>query len=129
MSDKFRIRFSRGRLTLSNSMDEFAAYRRRSVGWISDPPAYIHPRILFGSGGPTLTPQFVNAYNITHVINCAFQDDSPEWFKTSFPNNYACLVAVDLLRNPVRTTNNTINKPAIERTLVFIQSFITNLCL
>ena len=95
MFAKYRIRFSRGRLTLSNSMDEFATYRRRSVGWISDPPAYIHPRILFGSGGPTLTPHFVNAYNITHVINCAFQDDSPEWFKTAFPSKYSCLEAID----------------------------------
>ena len=89
------IRFSQGRLSLKNSMDEFALYRRRSVGWISDPPAYIHPRILFGSGGPTLTPHFVNTYNITHVINCAFQNDSPEWFKTSVPSKYACLEAVD----------------------------------
>ena len=90
-----QIRFSHGRLILSNSMDEFATYRRRSVGWISDPPAYIHPRILFGSGGATLTPHFVNTYNITHVINCGFQDDSPEWFKTAFPTKYACLEAID----------------------------------
>lgn len=89
------IRFSRGRLILNNSMDEFASYRRRSIGWISDPPAYIHPRILFGSGGATLAPHFVKQYNISHVINCGFQNDSPEWFKTSFPSKYACLEAVD----------------------------------
>ena len=92
-----RIRFSRGRLSLSNSMDEFATYRRRSIGWISDPPAFIHPRILFGSGGSTLTPQFAKNYNITHVINCGFQDDSPEWFKTAFPSKYACMEALDAI--------------------------------
>ena len=89
------IRFSRGRLILINTMDEFASYRRRSVGWIGDPPAYIHPRILFGSGGPTLSPYFVKTHNITHVINCGFQNDSPDWFKAAFSSNYACLEAVD----------------------------------
>lgn len=90
-----RIRFSRGRLVVSNSMNELASYRRRSVGWTKDPPAQIHPRILFGAGGSTLTPEFVGKYSITHVINCGFEEDSPGWFKTKFPNKYECLNAVD----------------------------------
>jgi hypothetical protein len=92
-----RVRFSRGRLTITNSMDEFASYRRRSVGWMRDSPAYIHPRIMFGAGGSVLTPELVRKYNITHIINCGFEDDSPGWFKTKFPNNYTCLNAVDSL--------------------------------
>ena len=90
-----RIRFSRGRLVLTNSMDQFASYRRRSIGWTRDPPAYIHPRIMFGAGGSVLNPEFVGKYSITHVINCAFEDDSPAWFKTKFPNKYECLNALD----------------------------------
>ena len=58
------------------------------------PPAWAHPRILVGAGFD-LTPPFSEKYNITHVINCAFDDASPVWFKKSFPKNYVCLNAID----------------------------------
>lgn len=81
--------------TLSHTMD-ITGFRRKSKGWEQDPPAYIHSRILFGSG-MALTKEFVRKHNITHVINCASDEDSPEWFKTTFPSNYKCLNAVDSL--------------------------------
>lgn len=68
--------------------------KRNTKGWQNDPPAYIHPRILFGSGF-ILTPDFVKKHNITHVINCAFDIDCPAWFQTEFPSNYKCLNAED----------------------------------
>jgi protein-tyrosine phosphatase len=73
-----------------------AKYRRRSKGWQDDPPAYIHSRILFGAGF-FITPKFVQDHEITHVINCAFDSDSPQWFKNKFPDKYICLNAVDSL--------------------------------
>jgi protein-tyrosine phosphatase len=72
------------------------SYRRRSRGWQNDEPAYIHPRILFGAG-ISIDPEFVNKHEISHVVNCAFQEDSPKWFRTTFPNQYVCIAAVDSL--------------------------------
>jgi protein-tyrosine phosphatase len=87
------IHLSHGRPVYSN-MDDLASYRRMSRGWEKDQPAYIHPRILFGSG-MALTPAFANKHNITHVVNCAYEEDSPEWFKSSNPTKYKCLEAHD----------------------------------
>lgn len=77
-------------------VDPYLGYRRNSRGYILDPPAKIHPRILFGHG-MALTPYFANKYDITHVINCAFDEHSPFWFRDSCPNNYICLQAEDAL--------------------------------
>jgi len=66
------------------------------MGWESDPPAMIHPNILFGKGD-ALTLQFVTDKRITHVINCAQEEDSPAWFRKAFPQNYICLDAIDSL--------------------------------
>jgi hypothetical protein len=76
--------------------DSLLGYRRNSQGWQKDPVASVHPLILFGAG-ETLTPEFVKKYGITHVINCAFPEDSPSWFSSKFPENYECLCAVDSL--------------------------------
>jgi hypothetical protein len=104
------IHLSHGRLVYSN-MDDLASYRRRSRGWDKDGPAYVHPRILFGSG-MMLTPAFIQKHNITHVINCAYEEDSPGWFKLSNPANYKCLEADDSI------TANIFNwYPAFENTL------------
>ena len=65
-----------------------------SRGWQKDPPARIHTNILFGPG-MYLTPGFVKHNNITHVVNCAFDKDSPVWFRTKYENNYACIEALD----------------------------------
>ena len=42
-----------------------------------------------------LTPSFVAKNNITHVINCAFPQDSPGWFQRTYRSRYICLGAVD----------------------------------
>lgn len=89
------IHLSQGRIVYSR-MDDVATYRRRSKGWEKDPPAYIHPRILFGSG-MALTPEFAKKHSITHVINCANDIDSPEWFRLLNPDKYVCLNAEDSL--------------------------------
>ena len=82
-----QIRFHNGRIRYAMS---------RSQGWMVDPPAYIHPRILFGSG-MALTTAFVEKHSITHVLNCAFDQDCPTWFPANFPKNYRCLNAIDSL--------------------------------
>lgn len=89
------IHLSHGRIIYSR-MDDLSSYRRRSKGWEKDPPAYIHPRIMFGSG-MILTPSFTKKHNITHVINCANDEDSPDWFKIANPTKYVCLYAEDSL--------------------------------
>ena len=85
------IRFQRN--SLSHTMD-VSGFRRRSKGWESDPPAYIHSRILFGPGS-FITGEFLKKHNITHVINCAFEQDSPSWFKMAYPEKYKCLNSPD----------------------------------
>jgi protein-tyrosine phosphatase len=57
-------------------------------------PAWFHPRILVGSGN-MLTPQFVEKYRISHVINCAFSIHSPRWFRSMHPDKYYVLEALD----------------------------------
>jgi len=75
--------------------------KRRNVnGWAVEPPAKIHPRILFGPG-IYLSPGFVKMHNITHVINCAFNKDSPSWFREKYPENYTCLEAIDSLTEDI----------------------------
>jgi hypothetical protein len=59
------------------------------------PPAWFYSRILVGAGG-MLTPRFVQNNGITHVINCAFDQDSPVWFRTRYPHRYVSLNAVDM---------------------------------
>jgi protein-tyrosine phosphatase len=76
--------------------DPFMGYRRASKGWRADPVAAVHPMIVFGAG-EHLTPAFARKHNITHVVNCAFDEDSPAWFRTAHPRAYACMDAVDSL--------------------------------
>ncbi len=61
---------------------------------LRQPPAYFHMRILVGPGA-ILTPRFAAARGITHVINCAYDNDSPEWFRSAYPSRYICLNAHD----------------------------------
>ena len=81
-------------------------------GWANEPPAKIHPRILFGPG-IYLSPGFVKMHNITHVINCAFDKDSPSWFREKHPEKYTCLEAIDGVDQDIMTWypefENTIN--------------------
>jgi hypothetical protein len=73
-----------------------SSLRRKSRGYKNDSPALIHPSILVGSG-EMLTSDFIIKWSITHVINCAHEDDSPTWFKLYFPNAYECIGADDTL--------------------------------
>ena len=77
-------------------VDRWLGYRRASKGYKADPCAQVHPRILFGAG-EFLTPQFVKKNNISHVINCAYEEDCPRWFPNQFPDNYYCVEASDSL--------------------------------
>lgn len=80
--------------------DKYKSYRRYSLGWNRDPAAKVHPRISFGPGF-YLTEGFVEKHNITHVINCAFDADSPSWFKSRYPERYACIEAEDSLHSNI----------------------------
>ncbi len=42
-----------------------------------------------------LTIPFVKQHGISHVINCAWDEDCPEWWRTFFPDKYAVLNAID----------------------------------
>ena len=130
------IRFQGNSLVYTMSV---ANYRRRSKGWQNDPPAYIHSRILFGAGF-FITPGFVEKHEITHVINCAFDSDSPEWFKEKYPNNYHCLNAVDSLDANIldwydefeRTLHAFLRQPKCKKVYVHCQCGINRsgfLCL
>lgn len=59
-----------------------------------EPPAWFYSRILVGAG-EMLTPSFFRRHNITHVINCAFPEHSPVWFRKAYPTRYVCLNAID----------------------------------
>jgi len=79
--------------------------------YMRQPPAWFHSRVLVGAGA-MLTPRFVNQYNISHVINCAFPEDSPHWFRDQNASRYTCLEAVDSLET------NILNwYPKFERTM------------
>ncbi len=48
-----------------------------------------------------LTPQFAIGKGITHVINCAFDTDSPEWFRRAHPTKYSCINAYDTIEHNI----------------------------
>ncbi len=79
--------------------------------FMREPPAFFHTRILVGPGG-FLDRTFVEKHGITHVINCAFDMYSPQWWRTENPTKYKVLNAVD------STTTNILHwYPAFETTL------------
>lgn len=90
-----RLHLSHGRYRV-DKMDDWSGYRRLSVGWMNDRPAYIHPRILFGPGIFVDEP-FIQQHNITHVVNCAFVEDCPAWFRKQYPKRYVTLGAPDAI--------------------------------
>jgi len=90
-------------------MDRFTGVRRHSKGWNNEPPARLHTNIVFGSG-KDLTPANVKKYNITHVVNCAFDEDSPQWFRKLYPSKYACMNAQDSLKTDIRKWYDTFEK-------------------
>ena len=62
--------------------------------YLREPPAFFHPRILVGPGA-FLSPYFAQKYEITHVINCAFDQDSPSWWRNRHSEKYKVLNAID----------------------------------
>lgn len=66
------------------------------------PPAWFHTRILVGPG-EFLRPAFADQHKITHVINCAFDCDSPGWFRHLHPTKYVCLEAYDSMGHNILT--------------------------
>ena len=105
------------------------------------PPAWVYPRILLGAGRQ-LTPLFTAKYNITHVVNCAFADDCPEWWRKRHAGHYAQLNAVDSMavrildwypefetwmRLFLRSTNGTVFvhcKAGINRSAFLVLTFV-----
>ena len=73
--------------------DSWYGLRRNTKGWEQDPPARIHPNIMFGSGA-MLTKDFAEKNQITHVINCAQDEDSPSWFRDENFEQYHCIDAM-----------------------------------
>lgn len=106
------------------------------------PPAWVYPRILLGAGHQ-ITPMFTAKYNITHVVNCAFADDCPEWWRARHVGNYAELHAIDSLavnildwypefenwmRLFLRSTNGTVYvhcKAGINRSAFLVLTFVS----
>lgn len=83
-----------GFFKVSEMNDTWKGMRRHTKGWMEDPPAKVHVSIMFGAGF-MVTPAFVAKHNITHVINCAQDSDSPQWFRDHNPTKYACMNAID----------------------------------
>lgn len=71
-------------------------YRMRSKGFLLDPPAKVHPNIMFGPGF-LLTKEFIEKNKITHIINCADPSAVAHWIPEHFKEKYAILHAVDSL--------------------------------
>lgn len=83
--------------TLHNKLHDRCLY---SVMYLQQPPAWFHTRILVGPG-EFLRPAFVDQHKITHVINCAFDEDSPSWFRRMYPAKYACMSAYDSVEHNI----------------------------
>lgn len=64
------------------------------MDYIHEPAAYFSSRILVGHGSK-LTPWFAVQHRITHVINCADDPQTPQWFKRSRSDKYFCINAID----------------------------------
>lgn len=73
---------------------KLAYARHGSRGWQRDNIACVYPQILVGAGCQ-LTPEYALRAQITHVINCAFPEDSPPWFKKINPDRIVTLGAID----------------------------------
>lgn len=75
--------------------DPYLNYRRSSKGWRDDQPARVHPNIVFGAGNAVLDFHYMMHYNITHIINCAFNENSTVTIRDELEENYTVLYAID----------------------------------
>ena len=76
--------------------NKLAHYRTPSRGYKEDTIACVYPRIFVGAGCQ-FTEGLAKVGQFTHVINCAFRDDGPEWFALTNPERYVVLGAIDSL--------------------------------
>lgn len=81
-------------------MDPFSSYRRNSKGPLLDPPARVHPKIMFGTG-IVLNDEFVTKHNITHIINCAYDDAVTSSIRAKFFKRYAVINAEDSFKTDI----------------------------
>jgi len=100
-------------------MESFIPSRR--TGFMNEPPARLHPNILFGAG-IFLTPKFIEKYGITHVINCASEKDVPSFIPNLLNNKYKCINAIDSPK-----VNITQWYPEFEKTMdTFLRDDVCN---
>lgn len=76
------------------SFDRLVHVRGRSQGYKHDGIACIYPGIYIGAGCQ-FTREIAARGNFTHVINCAFPEDGPEWFQKEHKDRYIMLGAID----------------------------------
>jgi protein-tyrosine phosphatase len=69
-------------------------YRQFSRGYLLDKPVVVHPKIMLGCG-EHLSLSFKNKYDIQYVVNCAFDEYCPLWFRNQNSQNYECIQALD----------------------------------
>lgn len=81
-----------------------AEWHKRSRGYNVDPISTLFPRIMVGPP-EYLTPAFVHANRITHVINCAEPGLTPSWMIRHIGlNRYAEVCTVDHPNYPILLT-------------------------
>ena len=74
---------------------QLALSRLNSRGFMYDSVANPFPRIWVGNGG-RLSHRFMNAFSITHIINCANEEACPENIREHISKEkYTCLGAID----------------------------------
>jgi hypothetical protein len=108
--------------------DIWDKYIRNSKGWYQDSIANVHPRIYLGSARDVDIYTF-SRLNITHVVNCAGEEHGSYWFKTEFPDRYACMNAEDSLDFDIvsvypkfeETMNKFLSDPNCNRIYVHCQ--------
>lgn len=62
--------------------------------YLKQSPAWFHPRILVGPAA-YLRPAFASVHNITHVMNCAGDEYTAQWFREMYPQRHHVLEAMD----------------------------------
>jgi|APCry1669189034_1035192.scaffolds.fasta_scaffold183138_2 hypothetical protein len=82
-------------LTFSSFVQLLDSARFRSRGYLGDPPVFLFPRILVGSG-ETLSRSFLDRYGITHIVNCASEEACPPAIRNLMgPARYRTIDAID----------------------------------
>ena len=75
-------------------------YTRNSLGWEKDPIAIAHLRIFLGSA-KSVDPVILATLGVTHVVNCATNEFSSDWFIEDYPGRHACIGAFDSVHEDI----------------------------